>query len=184
MGASLLLISGSLRQTSTNTALLRTAARFAPPVVRCLLYDGLSRLPHFNPDEDRSPLHPEVDRLRESVHRADGVLFSVPEYAGALPGAFKNLLDWTIGDSDPRSIYEKPVGWLNASPRGASGAHDELRTVLTYAHARIVGSACVDIPVTGQMVGDDGLVVGVPSQELVAVLDALAHASVLVADDS
>jgi NAD(P)H-dependent FMN reductase len=140
-------------------------------------------LPHFNPDEDRSPLDPAVERLRESIHQADGVLFSVPEYAGALPGTFKNLLDWTIGDSDARSIYEKPVGWLNASPRGAKGAHDELRTVLDYAHARVIDSACVHVPVTSQMIGVDGLVASTLSQDLETVLNALAHASVSVASN-
>ena len=44
---------------------------------------------------------------------------STPEYAGAMPGALKNLLEWLIGDEAPRSIYEKPVGWVNTSPRGA-----------------------------------------------------------------
>ncbi len=108
------------------------------------------------------------------------ILFSVPEYAGALPGAFKNLLDWTIGDSDSRSIYEKPVGWLNASPRGARRAHDELRTVLTFAHARIIDSACLFLPVTAQMIGNDGLVAQASTQDLTAALSALAHASVSV----
>jgi chromate reductase len=177
---SLLLISGSLRWASTNTALLLTAARHTPPAVTCLLYDGLASLPPFNPDEDRTPLHSAVERLRRHIHQADGILFSVPEYAGALPGAFKNLLDWTIGDPDSRSIYEKPVGWLNASPRGAKAAHDELRTVLTYAHARIIDSACLHQPVTAQMIATDGLIAGVDYEQLTAAVDALASASLSV----
>lgn len=63
----------------------------------------------------------------------DGVVFSVPEYAGALPGSFKNLLDRTIGDDQPGSIYEKPVAWINASPRGAVNAHEQT----TAAGARL-----------------------------------------------
>ncbi len=137
-----LLISGSLRQASTNTALLRTAARIAPTGIDCRLYCGMAKLPAFNPDDDVHRLHPEVGRLRHTIHQADAIIFSTPEYAGALPGALKNLLDWTIGDEQAGSIYDKPVCWVNASLRGADGAHAELRTVLGYAHARIVDAAC------------------------------------------
>lgn len=178
----MLLVSGSLRQSSTNTALLRTAARHVPVGVGCYVYDGLAHLPPFNPDDDRSPLPPAVEELRASIHRATGILFSVPEYAGALPGAFKNLLDWTIGDAEAGSVYDKPVGWLNTSPRGAEGAHGELRTVLTYAHARIVEGACVHLPVTAGMIGDDGLVTGVVTQDLSAVLLALTETRQVLED--
>ena len=73
-------------------------------------------------------------------------MFSTPEYAGALPGAFKNLLDWLIGDDEPCSIYNKPVAWINASSRGAVVAHESLHAVLGYAHADIVEAACTHSP--------------------------------------
>lgn len=155
----ILLVSGSLRRGSTNTALLRTAETVAPEGIAAILYDGLGRLPHFDPDLDRSPLPAAVADLRAAVHDAGAVLFCTPEYAGALPGSFKNLLDWTIGDDQPGSIYEKPVAWVNASasPTGAADAHDSLRKVLGYAHAAVVEAACRSIPVVRQAVGDDGL---------------------------
>jgi chromate reductase, NAD(P)H dehydrogenase (quinone) len=153
-----LLVSGSLRDLSTNTSVLRTAEVSAPNGIEVLVYEGLGDLPHFNPDDDAIPLHPAVAALRGEIRRADALLFSTPEYAGALPGSFKNLLDWTIGDGEVGSISEKPVGWINASPRGAELAHGSLRAVLGYANAVIVESACTHIPVTGPMVGEDGLI--------------------------
>jgi NAD(P)H-dependent FMN reductase len=131
----------------------------APKEITTVLYAGLDGLPHFDPDRDRVPLHPAVIDLRAAIHAADAMLFCTPEYAGALPGSFKNLLDWTIGDDHPRSIYEKPVAWINASaaPTGAADAHDSLRKVLHYAHAEVVEAACIAIPVTRQMV-QDGLI--------------------------
>ncbi len=155
-----LLVSGSLRSGSTNTALLRTVQSVAPDGIGTVLYDGLGRLPHFDPDRDRDPLPPPVAALRAEVRTSHAILFCTPEYAGALPGSFKNLLDWTIGDDHPGSIYEKPVAWINASaaPTGAADAHASLRTVLSYAHATVVEDACVSIPVTRQMVGGAGLV--------------------------
>ncbi len=53
----LLLIAGSLRAGSTNIALLRTMEALAPAGVTTLLYEGLGRLPHFNPDDDDGTGH-------------------------------------------------------------------------------------------------------------------------------
>lgn len=173
-----LLVSGSLRRGSTNTALLRTAERVAPEGVTAVLYDGLGRLPHFDPDLESPP--EAVADLRAAIHRADAILFCTPEYAGALPGSFKNLLDWTIGDDQPGSIYDKPVAWVNAStsPTGAADAHDSLRKVLGYAHAAVVEEACVSIPVPRQAVGNDGLVddPAVRSETLRVLTSLVAHA--------
>ena len=158
VGCVLLLISGSLRGASTNTAVLRTAQADAPNETRCVLYEELALLPQFNPDDDVHPLHPAVARLRSSVRESDALLISTPEYAGALPGSLKNLLEWLIGDDQPGSIYEKPVAWINTSPRGAKNAHQSLRTVLEYAHASVVEAACAEIPVTASSVGTDRLI--------------------------
>jgi chromate reductase len=159
-GTGLLLVGGSTRRGSTTTAVLRTARDLAGPAA--VLHDELAALPAFDPDDDRDPLPPAVDRLRRAVQDADAVLFCTPEYAGGLPGSFKNLLDWTVGDASPRSLHRKPVAWINASspasPTGARDAHASLATVLRYVGADIVEAACVRIPVTRDMVGPDGLV--------------------------
>jgi chromate reductase, NAD(P)H dehydrogenase (quinone) len=171
-----LLISGSLRGNSTNTAALRTAQRVAGIGIVVERYDGVQRLPHFNPDDDVEPLHPAVAELRRQIHRADALVLSTPEYAGALPGSFKNVLDWTIGDDQPRSISEKPVAWINTSPRGASHAHESLRIVLGYANAAVVESACAHIPVTAADIGTDGLITDpIIRKEIAAALARLAE---------
>ena len=115
--AKLLLISGSLRGGSTNSATMRTAAALAPDGVEATIYDGMGRLPHFNPDDDPADgvgLDPEVTTLRAALAEADALLLSTPEYAGALPGSFKNLLDWTVGGGQ---TYEMPVAGINVMPR-------------------------------------------------------------------
>ena len=154
----------------------------APDGVVTIAYDGLAQLPHFNPDDDVDPLPPTVVELRTQIRRADAVLFSTPEYAGGLPGSFKNLLDWTIGDEQARSIYEKPVAWINASPRSALDAHASLRTVLGYAHADIVEEACVHVPVTSAMVGDDQLIHDLDRRQQIA--DVLARLAAHVASET
>ena len=45
----ILLVSGSLRAKSANSAVLRTAAALAEGGMRTTLDEGLDTLPHFNP---------------------------------------------------------------------------------------------------------------------------------------
>ena len=158
----LLLISGSLRGGSTNSATMRTAAAFPPAGVEATTYDGMGRLPHFNPDDDPADgvgLDPEVAALRAALTEADALLLSTPEYAGALPGSFKNLLDWTVGGGQ---TYEMPVAWINvsgkAAPSGGADAHDSLRKVLGFTGAQIVEDAVLRLPLSRDDVGADGLI--------------------------
>ncbi|MGW2522610.1 NADPH-dependent FMN reductase [Streptomyces sp. NPDC001617] len=154
----ILLLSGSLRAGSTNEAVLRTAQAVAPSVaLRADRYEGLAGLPHFNPDDDTDPLPAPVAELRAAIDGAAGILVCTPEYAGTLPGSFKNLLDWTVGGTE---ICDKPTAWVNAAAPGRGrGAEATLRTVLGYTGADIVEPACVRIPVDrGRSVGPDGLI--------------------------
>lgn len=178
----ILLISGSTRSGSTNTAFLRTAQAVAPHGVVATLFTRMTDLPHFNPDDDASDdpaggtrrLHTAVADLRAEIALSRGVLLCTPEYAGALPGSFKNLLDWTVGGSE---MYGKPTAWVNvsSSPTGAGDAHASLAKVLGFLNADIVGAACDRIPVTRADVGADGLIADVRIRErIVGVLVTLA----------
>lgn len=172
----ILLVSGSLRAGSTNTALLRTAAALAPEGVVTALYDGCGRLPHFSPDDDveGEPLPPAAADLRAQLEASDAILFSTPEYAGGLPGSFKNLLDWTVGGG----TYDKPVAWVNASasPTGAANAHESLRIVLGYTGTDIVEGACARIPVARAAIGSDGLVADAAARrQIYTVIGTLAR---------
>ena len=106
----ILAISGSLRASSSNTALLQAAAALAPQDVEVVLYDGLGDLPHFNPDLDGETVAPAVSSWRSKLRDADGVVFSVPEYAHSVPGVLKNSLDWVVGSGE---LADKPVTLFN-----------------------------------------------------------------------
>jgi chromate reductase, NAD(P)H dehydrogenase (quinone) len=152
----ILLISGSTRGGSANTAALRTMRAIAPRPVTAVLYEGLSGLPAFNPDDDQNPLPPAARELREQIAAADAVVFCTPEYAGSLPGSFKNLLDWTVGGGE---MYGKPAAWINVAHSGrGAGAEQSLASVLGYVGAAVLDGACRQITVSGQAVGPDGLV--------------------------
>jgi NAD(P)H-dependent FMN reductase len=171
-----LLISGSVREGSTNRAALATAAAVAPPGVTTSFYEGLLALPHFNPDLDQPPLPEPVAELRGAIESADALLFCTPEYAGALPGALKELLEWTVGGIE---IGAKPTGWINVStmPSNAAGAHAELATVLRYTDAKLIDEACVHLPVRRDEIGSDGLITTLQTREAITqVLAELAAA--------
>jgi NAD(P)H-dependent FMN reductase len=152
-----LLVSGSTRAASTNSALCRTAAVCAPPGVAVECYLDVGVLPQFNPDNDHDPLPAGVATLRRAIGSADAVLFCTPEYAGTLPGSFKNLLDWTVGGTE---LTAKPVAWVKAAAdeRRGEGAHSTLATVLRYVQARVIEDACRHVPVTRDAVGADGVI--------------------------
>lgn len=136
-----LAISGSLRSASTNTMLLRVAAELAPADVEVVLYEGVGRLPHFNPDLDRVLEDPKlplgVRELRAEVGRADAILISTPEYAHGVPGSLKNALDWLVGGSE---FVDMPVALLNASPRSTHAQASLTETLRTMSAAVVAGS--------------------------------------------
>jgi len=151
----ILLLSGSTRRGSGNTAALRTVQATAPEGITAEMYQGLAALPAFSPDEDEKPPGPGAD-LRARIAAADGLLFCTPEYAGTLPGSLKNLLDWTVGGGE---IYGKPVGWINVAVGGrGAGAEEHLAMVLRYVGAVAVMGACVRVPVPRDAAGPDGII--------------------------
>ena len=141
----LLAISGSLRKSSTNTALLGAAALLVPAGMTIAPYDGLAGLPHFNPDLDIDPLPASVADLRAQIGAADGLLFSSPEYARGVPGSLKNALDWLVGSD---VFPGKPVAFFHASERGVV-SQAALRLILETMSARIVDEASLTIPLLG-----------------------------------
>jgi chromate reductase len=134
-------ISGSLRAQSSNTFLLKAAAREAPAGTDVVFYDGLSALPQFNPDLDAEGTAPPaaVEQLRELLIRADAVLVSCPEYAHGVPGSFKNMLDWLVSVGE---LVGKRIALLNASQVGGAFAQNEIVETLRTMNWNVVEEAC------------------------------------------
>ena len=151
----IILMTGSTRAGSTNTAALRTAAELDVPGVVATLWGRLVDVPAFVPDDKAEP--PEaVTALRLLLASADAVVFCTPEYAGTLPGSFKNAIDWLVGSGE---LYRTPAAWINVGNAGrGAGAEATLATVLGYVDADVIEHACVRIPVGRDVVGSDGTV--------------------------
>ena len=141
----ILAVSGSLREGSFNTSLLRAALEGAPDGVELELWEGLGDLPFY--DEDLESDAPEsVQRLRRDWEAADAILFATPEYNGSVPGALKNAIDWTSRPRLEAVLRNKPVAVVGASTGqfGALWAQQDLKRILGIAGARVVGT---EIPV-------------------------------------
>jgi len=71
----ILAISGSLRDDSHNTELLRAAAAVAPDGVELELFDGLKDVPPYDADDDVPGDQPfAVGRFKGALREADAVL--------------------------------------------------------------------------------------------------------------
>ena len=170
----ILAIAGSLRQASSNSALIDVAAALPLTSAELIVYGGLAALPPFNPDHDGDSAPEAVRRFRQHLFACDAVLIASPEYAHGVPGVLKNALDWVIESGE---LIDKPVALISASAR-ARYAWAALVEILTAMSARVIGEASLTMWVQGRtldavgMAGDLGL-----RKALTNALEALARAA-------
>jgi chromate reductase, NAD(P)H dehydrogenase (quinone) len=117
----ILALGGSLRQASTNRALLDEAAALAPADAELdvSLLAIISSLPLFSQDIlERDGLPAGVSELKDALRGADGLLIATPEYNWGIPGFLKNAIDWA---SRPASDIPGVFGDLPVALIGAGG---------------------------------------------------------------
>src|ERR1044072_8716908 len=110
-----LAISGSLRDSSYNTLLLRNAIELFGDDVVVEELDGLDGVPPYDEDDDGDRAPEAVRALRAAFAGADAVLISTPEYNSSVPGHLKNALDWVS-----RPLAANPLRNKHAVVIGAS----------------------------------------------------------------
>ena len=112
-------LGGSLRDASFNRALLDEAAALAPAGAELDLghVAVAGTLPLFDQDiVDRDGFPPAVERLKEALRAADGLLIATPEYNWGIPGFLKNAIDWAARPSGdiPAVFGDLPVALIGA----------------------------------------------------------------------
>ena len=141
-------VSGSLRQQSFNTRLLKEALcdLVSQDVETDLIDLSAVPLPFYNADDEASSGMPtEVRVAREKVIAADCLYIATPEYNGASPGVLKNFLDWmsrkeTVDDVPLKAFSHKTAVMMSATV-GASGgvrAMTGLNTQLAYLGVMVI----------------------------------------------
>ena len=133
-------ISGSLRQGSHNTALLRVAGERLPAGVELEIFEGLADVPPYNEDDDVGTGPAAVASIREAIRDADAVLVATPEYNHSIPGQLKNVLDWVSRPAGQSAMRDKPVAVIGSSTGmfGAVWAQAEARKVATAMGGRVI----------------------------------------------
>ena len=167
---SILAISGSTRKQSTNLNYIRAITELASSKFDVTVFDGLSNIPHFNPDLDNeNPPNAVVD-FRNKLRAANGVLICTPEYAMGVPGTLKNAIDWTVSSCE---FSKKPVVLITASTLGEKG-HASLLDTLKIIEANITEDTQLLVSHAKTKIGSDGKIKDAETlNKVVALIEAL-----------
>ena len=155
----LLGISGSLRQGSYSTMLLRHLAARLPAEVT-LQVVTLEEVPLYDADLDGANPPAGVAALKAAIADADGLVLCSPEYNYGMPGVLKNAIDWASRPAFASPLKGKPSLVVTSSPGALGGvrAQAQVRDALAATLARPLSRPHVAIPVIGSRFRDGELV--------------------------
>lgn len=129
----ILAISGSTRKNSSNESLLKVISNLYSESLDIEIYNGITELPYFNPDQDNETVPLTVKTFRTRIEKADGVIICTPEYVFSLPGALKNAIEWTVSTT---VFMDKPVALIVASGLGEK-TYESLTLIMNTVGAKI-----------------------------------------------
>ena len=136
-----LVFGASLRADSLNLKLAALAARVAEENGATVDHASMRDfdVPSYDGDvEKRESIPKGAEELRRRLLDNDAFIVSSPEYNGSMPGAFKNLIDWT-SRYRPQPFDGKHGLLLSASPSMGGGNRGlwALRMPLEHLGARV-----------------------------------------------
>ncbi|MBD2568398.1 NADPH-dependent FMN reductase [Anabaena lutea] len=129
-------IGGSLRPGSyTQLGLQVAAQRVAALGAEVEILDlQQMQLPFCNGGKEY-PEYPDVQRLRDTVANADGLILATPEYHGSVSGVIKNALDLMTFDQ----LSGKVAGLISIlGGQVNSNALNDLRVILRWVHGWVI----------------------------------------------
>ncbi len=134
-------ISGSLRKSSYNTALMHALPGLAPDSMRLTEAPTFREMPLYNADVQASGFPQSVIAFADAIRSADGIVIVSPEYNWTIPGGLKNALDW-VSRLENQPFKEKPVAIQSATggPLGGARMQYHLRMALTFLNAFVLGT--------------------------------------------
>lgn len=126
-------IAGSLRSGSYSQKALQVAAervRALGAEVEILDLRSLN-LPFCDGGKEY-PDYPGVEKLRQAVKQADGLILVTPEYHGSLSGVMKNALDLLSFDQ----LSDKVTGLVSVlGGQSNSNSLNDMRVIMRWVHA-------------------------------------------------
>ena len=169
-------ISGSTRKNSVNDNLIKAITELSAATMEIIVFHGIEKIPHFNPDNDDENVPEEVRRFRKQLDASAGVLICTPEYAHGVPGTLKNAIDWTVSSSN---FPHKPTLLITAATDGSFG-HKALMETLKAIQAKNIENLQLVIPFVKTKVSRDGIITDeatlIALKQLVADFSETMHA--------
>lgn len=171
----ILLLSGSSREGSFNTAILENSKAF--------LHDqqissfAIEKLPFYQQSLDGDNRPSIVQDFIRAVEQADAILIATPEYNYSIPAVLKNALDWASRPAFQSPLKGKHIGIVSASPAITGG-------VQAQAHLKhvLAGTLSLVYPVPACCFGqchtviEDGKITdGATNQRLKDYLEGFLH---------
>lgn len=150
-------ISGSLREGSGNTNLVKALQALAPEGMTVEVVD-ISQFPLFNQDVEKAAFPEVVQALKDKIVAADGVFIATPEYNRSVPGVLKNAIDWLSRPWGKNSFAFKPVmlAGVTGGRIGTALAQAHLRSIMLYLDAKVVGQPELYIGSSAEVFAEDG----------------------------
>jgi chromate reductase, NAD(P)H dehydrogenase (quinone) len=102
-----LAIIGSASGNSSNLRLVKWIQESTSEKFNITIFDALSALPHFNPEQSIGETPQPVLDFRELVLKSDGIIICTPEYIFSIPSALKNAIEWCVATT---VFSRKPLG--------------------------------------------------------------------------
>ncbi|MGE0224849.1 MAG: NADPH-dependent FMN reductase [Acetobacteraceae bacterium] len=161
-------IAGSLRKGSYNAATLRAACDLMPDGMRINVFD-IAPIPLYNEDVRAEGFPEPVQRLRDGIKAADGVLIVTPEYNYSVPGVLKNAIDWA--SRPPEQPFDgKPIAIMGASPGifGTARAQYHLRQCFVFLNGLVMNRPEVMIPGVSNKFDEEGRLKDEQTREFIA----------------
>ncbi|MBM3799951.1 MAG: NAD(P)H-dependent oxidoreductase [Actinobacteria bacterium] len=156
MPRSVLAISGSLRQNSSNTGLVRMAMRLAPADLAITHWTRIGGLPFYNDDLEADP-PAIVSEWRDAVSACDAVFVAAPEYNFGPTGVLKNAIDWVTRPLGQHALRGKTIS-IVSSAGGTGGAHmiEQLSGILALLGNTVISEPVVQIAKGAERISADG----------------------------
>ncbi|WP_026459849.1 NADPH-dependent FMN reductase [Schaalia suimastitidis] len=149
---------GSISANSLNRKLAQALIAEAPEDLE-FVEITIADLPLYNPDNDANFL-PLAAEKKAVVDAADALFFVTPEYNRSVPGALKNAIDWLSRPWGQGVLGGKPtfVAGASVGAVGAAVSQGELKRILAFFNAYLLGQPELYLQLSHDQFGPDGRV--------------------------
>ncbi|MGK7917911.1 MAG: NADPH-dependent FMN reductase [Prochloraceae cyanobacterium] len=129
-------LGGSLRSESYSAQALKLAAMRVEALGASVeILDLRSMKLPFCDGGDEYPEYPDVEKMRNAVKEADGLILATPEYHGGVSGSLKNALDLMSFEHLSGKVTGL-ISVLGGQPN--SNALNNLRIIMRWVHAWVI----------------------------------------------